>query len=70
FPSPTSDRVWIKADDGLDVQQAVLYTSTGQIVDRWNRPESSLALGRLPAGIYRLAIITDKGVVHKSVAKN
>ncbi|MBL7794129.1 MAG: hypothetical protein JNK77_17500 [Saprospiraceae bacterium] len=70
FPSPTSDRVWIKADDGLDVQQAVLYTSTGQIVDRWNRPESSLALGRLPAGIYRLAIITDKGVVHKSVVKN
>jgi hypothetical protein len=70
FPSPTSDRVWIKAEDGLQAQQAVLYTATGQVIDRWNRPESSLSLGRLPAGVYRLALITDKGVVHKSVVKN
>lgn len=69
FPSPTSDKLWIQAN-GTEVQQVILYNSSGQVFERWNQPASVLALGRLPAGLYRLAVITDKGVVRKSVVKH
>lgn len=66
-PNPASDEVRIVATEGVTVSQMDLYDVNGkQIAHSLTNP---YAVSHLSAGVYTLAITTNKGVFHKKMIK-
>lgn len=67
IPNPASDEVRIVATEGVTVAQMDLYDVNGkQIAHSLANP---YAVSHLSAGVYTLAITTNKGVFHKKMIK-
>ncbi len=71
YPNPARDYVNISADKSVKLLQLVLVDVTGNV--KYNKTTAAdatlytIPLQEIPAGIYYLKAITDKGVVTKSV---
>lgn len=67
FPNPMNDKLFLEVKEG-QVEQVVLYTSTGQPVLQ-AKQVSSIDVSQLPAGMYVLEVTTNRGKAIRKVVK-
>lgn len=61
FPNPFGNQLSLETP--WQIEEARLISVYGQEVQTWVRPETTLQVNQLPAGLYRLRIRTDQGSV-------
>ena len=66
YPNPVENQMTVKAD-GL--QRIVIFNVMGQQVASFetNNDESTIAMDAYPKGIYTIQLVTEKGIVNRSV---
>lgn len=67
FPAPASENIFIKAED-IVIQSLELFDARGEHIKKVE-DRTTLQVTDLPSGTYFLRIITDNGIVVKSVTK-
>ena len=71
FPNPTSGNIMINLGSELICGQLSVYNSLGIKLHQNNiRNSQTINLTDYPSGIYYLQIITDFGIINKSILKN
>ena len=71
YPNPVTDQLTIETD-GLLLQAVYVYDMQGRIQKEMKAHSTTslkINLSELPAGIYQIKMITEKGVHHHSVSK-
>ena len=74
YPNPVENNLGINVlFENSEKAELILYNSVGKLVHRWNfegrRINETLRLGNLPQGAYVLKLMTDDGIVAKSLVK-
>ena len=67
FPNPVSDSFTISMDENMKLINSQIYTALGELI--FETKNSDISLSSLNTGIYRVKIITDKGVFDRKVIK-
>ncbi|NBQ24394.1 MAG: T9SS C-terminal target domain-containing protein [Verrucomicrobia bacterium] len=68
YPNPSSGRVNVSVSQGIDVTNMTVYSALGQVVLQTSMSQK-LDLSSLPAGVYIIKTLTDKGTVSHSLIK-
>lgn len=70
YPNPTTDKVFIKLDQGQKIEQYQLVNTAGQQLLTGKDPANGIDVSKLPAGLYILQISVDgKIITHKVIKK-
>ncbi len=69
YPNPTNSAIYLKLQEGQNMESLELYNSTGALVKKVNHAASMLDVSDLAPGMYVLAIKIDGELVMKKVVK-
>jgi hypothetical protein len=68
YPNPAGNSLNILSENA-DIQRVDLYNMQGQLIKEEQLINNTIDISYLPAGIYSLRIITEKGVAVKNIIK-
>jgi aminopeptidase N len=69
FPNPVANLLHIQAPSEVVLEKIELYNTLGQLVFSKDRPTETTPLETLPKGVYLLKVLTDRGVLTKTLLK-
>ncbi len=70
YPNPTSDIINIQAENGIELQEVMIYNLQGSELMSFKQHLAAIDVSELSTGIYFLLIKTDSGLVKHRLVKN
>lgn len=67
YPNPVSDYFTISMDENMNLISSQIYSTLGELI--LETKKSYISLSSFKTGVYRLKIITDKGVFDRNIIK-
>lgn len=67
YPNPTTDVVFTRIDDRLQITSISMFDSLGNMALEINKPESKINVSGLTSGHYSILFKTDKGQITKKL---
>lgn len=70
YPNPVGDYLYIKIDEGLDINEVLVYTYLGELIDRVkNVEENFVDLKGLSSGVYLVKVCTSDSIFVGKIIK-
>jgi hypothetical protein len=69
FPNPATDKLIVKINDAITVNEMGIYTITGSFLKAVQMHSEEINLSSLASGVYFIKIKTNKGVINKRIIK-